>query len=601
MRLARWVPLIVLLVTLSAMSAAAQDYSFAVPQMLLGVTPNPDASVTLEYEIEFYCNPGAHPIDVVDMGLPHKDYDISNMSASLNGQPLSGITRSTYISVGVEVPLIPAIAPGESGTLRFQATMPDMVYQDTTNAELGSLRITPTWWGSQYVTGTTRLGIVVYLPDSVDLDEVVYQLDRPFDQKLQLEGQKAVAWIFPDTRADGEHMVGVSFPRAWMERVVTQTAWDLAWKWWVESPSVRLVVGLLMLIAFSVWYFRVTGGTGTCLFIPLIIVVPILWSASPGLHLLGIPIIALLWLFTGRIMAARKRSYLPPIESLPGGEIKRGLTAPEAAVLLERPLGEVLTLVIFGLMKKSLVRTIKDDPLTVEVAEEYRTTRGERRKVASKLGTVIRGYEQPFLDALMEQPGTPIPDLNLSKQMKSLVEEVVERLSGYDVERTKEYYESIVYKAWKEARMIGDVEKRDEYVDNNITWLMLDPGYPRHFHTWRSSGYNYAPRWAGPSVQAPSAPSAPSPGGRTSFGDVAASFAGWSENVTGRLASTMDPVSVGLAKGGVMDLSGMDKVGMDFLDSMAKSSGGSGGGGGGGCACACAGCACACACAGGGR
>jgi hypothetical protein len=57
MRLARWVPLIVLLVTLSAMSAAAQDYSFAVPQMLLGVTPNPDASVTLEYEIEFYCNP----------------------------------------------------------------------------------------------------------------------------------------------------------------------------------------------------------------------------------------------------------------------------------------------------------------------------------------------------------------------------------------------------------------------------------------------------------------------------------------------------------------------------------------------------------------
>ena len=53
---------------------------------------------------------------------------------------------------------------------------------------------------------------------------------------------------------------------------------------------------------------------------------------------------------------------------------------------------------------------------------------------------------------------------------------------------------------------------------------------------------------------------------------------------------------------GVVNLGGMDKVGFQALESMAKSSGsGGGGGGGGGCACACAGCACACACAGGGR
>jgi hypothetical protein len=597
-RLVRW-SLAVALLAIFIAPAAAQDYSFSVPRMVLEVTPNTDASVTLDYTIEFHCDPGAHPIDVVDMGLPHKGYDISTMTASLNGAPLTGIKRSTYIDVGVEVPIVPAIAPGQTGTLRFAATMPEMVYQDTTDPELASLRITPTWWGSQYVTGTTLLGIVVYLPESVDLERVVYQLNTPFDRKLQLEGQKVVAWVFDDTRIDHEHLVGLSYPKDWMDRVIEQTVWDLAWKWWVESTAARFTVGLLMLVAFSIWYFRLTGGTGTCLFIPLVVALPIIWAVSPGLQALGVPILILLFIFGERLLASSRRSYLPPIESVPGGEIKRGLTASEAAVLLERPLGDVLTLTIFGMLKKGLAVMTKDDPLTVEVPELYQTTRGERRKLAAKAGTVIRGYEQPFLDAIMEKPGTPIPDLDLSKQIKALVNDVVERMKGFDLDRTKEYYDSIVYSAWKEARTIGDVQKRDDYVDNNIGWLMLDPGYPRRFDTWHRSGYRYSPRWAGPAVSAPR-PSGPSVGGRTTAGDVAASFAGWSENVAGRMAATMDPVSVGLKDGGIMNLSGVDKVGMDFLQSMAESSGSSGGGGGG-CACACAGCACACACAGGGR
>ncbi len=591
----RWTLTVLALVVL-CVPAGAQDYSFSVPQMLLEVTPNEDASVTLEYTIKFECNEGAHPIDVVDMGLPHDDYDISNMSASIDGTPLTGIKSSTYIDTGVEVAVDPAIGPGDTGEFRFEATMPDMVYQDTTNSELASLRITPTWWGSAYVTGTTKLFIGVYLPDSIDFEKVVWQLDQQFE-KMQLKNRKAVVWTFPETRVVQEHMVGVSFPKDWMDRVVKQTVLDLAWKWWTEDSTARLIVGILMLVAFSVWYFRFTGGTGTCLFIPLVIVVPVIWISSPALELLGIPIIALLWLFGDKLMAAKKRSYLPPIESVPGGEIKRGLTAPEAAVLLERPLADVLTLTLFGMMKKRLVTMLDDDPLTLEVPERYQATRGERRQVAAETGTVIRGYEQPFLDAIMEEPGTPVPDLDLSKEVRSLVTNVAERMAGYDLPRTKEYYESIVYEAWKEARTIGEVERRDDYVDNNIGWLMLAPDHRTHFHTWHTSGRGYSPGWA-----APAPDTGPATGGRTSFGDVAASFAGWSENVTGRMASSMDPVSVGLTDGGVIDLSGADRVGMDFLESMAESSSSGGGGySGGGCACACAGCACACACAGGGR
>ncbi|HQE99892.1 MAG TPA: hypothetical protein PLG06_09200, partial [Anaerolineae bacterium] len=100
--------------------------------------------------------------------------------------------------------------------------------------------------------------------------------------------------------------------------------------------------------------------------------------------------------------------------------------------------------------------------------------------------------------------------------------------------------------------------------------------------------------------------SRPAAGGRTTLGDVGSSFAGWAQATAGGLAGAILPGSLKVpgVSGGVLDLSGMDKVTGDIFEAMAKSSassGRSGGGGGHSCACACAGCACACACAGGGR
>jgi hypothetical protein len=88
-----------------------------------------------------------------------------------------------------------------------------------------------------------------------------------------------------------------------------------------------------------------------------------------------------------------------------------------------------------------------------------------------------------------------------------------------------------------------------------------------------------------------------------SFGDVAASFAGWTESLTGQMASVISPTQLAVDGGGgkgVVNLSGADHVTGDVLAAFFSGSGGGGGGGGGG-GCACAGCACACACAGGGR
>jgi hypothetical protein len=588
--------LILLALLASLPGAFAQEYSFSVPEMMLEVTVNPDASVTMDYTITFACNPGAHSIDIVDVGLPHSDYDISNMRASVNGVPLSGIKKSSYIDVGVEVPLgSEAIQPGQSGVFEFSCTMPDLVYQDTTRADYASLRITPTWWDGQYVTGTTKLGIVVYLPKSIRPDEVLYQTE-PFTNKMVLRDKTAVAWVMKDTRADREHLVGVSFPKREMERVVRMTFLGLVWKWWNENPQVRFGYAVVCIVFLGLAFFKVTSGTGCSVFGFIVIGLAILWASSPAMEAIALPVFIALWVLARRSAAGRRRKYLPPIASVEAGGIKRGLTVPEAAVVLEMPLGKVLTLLVFGMLKKGLVRQVRADPLTVEPAEGYEGDIAAREATAKAKGTVIHDYEHPFLDEFAKHPRTPIQKLNLKNPMKNLIQKTADRMAGFNLEQTREYYRTIISKAWHEAERLGDLSQRDKFVDDNLLWLLLADDYAPRFHYWHGRGYDYRPSWMpGPSVAA--APAGPAVGGRTTFGDVAASFAGWSENVTGRLASTLDPVSLGVAAKGGINLSGVDKVSMDILDSLASSGGGRGGGGG----CACAGCACACACAGGGR
>jgi hypothetical protein len=186
-------------------------------------------------------------------------------------------------------------------------------------------------------------------------------------------------------------------------------------------------------------------------------------------------------------------------------------------------------------------------------------------------------------------------------------------LKGFDLSDTQDYYKKIVQRALIEARTIGEIPEREKYIDRHMQWLMLDDGYKNVF-THR--GYQYRPIWVRPFASADrmglplpstpgSVPTPSGPGGKTSFGDVAASFAGWTENTAANLASSIAPGMLQVkGEGGLVNLSGVDKVTGDIFKALGEGAakGGSGSSGGGSsCACACAGCACACACAGGGR
>ena len=65
-----------------------------------------------------------------------------------------------------------------------------------------------------------------------------------------------------------------------------------------------------------------------------------------GLMFFGIPIL-------GAINnKKRKLQYLPPKIQIEGHGIKRGLTAVESGILMEEPLDKVMTMILFGVVKK---------------------------------------------------------------------------------------------------------------------------------------------------------------------------------------------------------------------------------------------------------
>lgn len=597
-------------------TAWAQTYLFRVPNLQMQVFVQPDASARILYTITFENTHFGSAIDIVDIGLPHAGYTIDTMQAAIDGIPLRTIRRSEYVNPGVEIPLGQhAIQPGQQGVFSFECTMPDMVYQDTTNRENASLQITPTWFDSDLVIGTTNIQIAIHMLPGIRPEEVLYQREE-FTNKAIFQDRVVAVWEWPDRPATQAYLVGVSFPKRGMERVVTMNAFQLAVKWLEDNPEIGIVLRGLTVIALAVVFFRFTGCTGISVFAVLAVLTFVFLGNA--MTLIAFPLSLLLIPINEAILRRRrpKGSYLPAIVQVEGGGIKRGLTAPEAAVLLELPLNKVLTLVIFGLLKKGILRQIQDTPLIVEVTEDFRAIHAQSatereaqlRKAAQDHGVVLHNYELPFLALIEQRHGVPVQEIDFSAPMKNLINHVVDRVKNFDLSDTQDYYRRIIQRALKEAQTIGDIPEREKVLDRNLEWILMNPDFRT---VLEPRGYHYRPIWirsgpviGGPPMAGGSQPSGakPGPGGRTSFSDVAASFAGWTENTMGSMASAIGPGALSVPKpgGGVINLSGADKLTGDFFKALGESSKSSGRGGGG-CACACAGCACACACAGGGR
>jgi hypothetical protein len=427
-----------------------------------------------------------------------------------------------------------------------------VLHPDSDDEDYASGVFSPSYFGSQYVVGSTDMTVTFHLPPGVQSEEPKYHLARNWPGSaepqpgLDADGRITYTWSASNASAAEQYTFGASFPRSYVpaDSIVTAPAFDFG-----------------ALISTLVGNFLPVACCG--LFAAIFVAVPVL----------------------GVIQGQRRKlKYLPPRISIEGHGIKRGLSAVEAAILLEQPLDKVLTMVLFGLVKKGAASVKSRDPLKVEVA--------------AKPPGDLHTYERAFLKAFQLEKSRA-RQKELEDMVVALVKSVSQKMKGFSRKETQEYYKKITEQAWTQVEAADTPEVKGQRIDENLEWTMLDRDYddrsrrvftgPIFVPMWWG---RYDPTWrpAAGSAVGSGRPAAPLPSGRSAMpgANMAASVVGGVQSFSGKVIGDLNTFTSRITK-------------VTNPPPPPSRSGSRGGGGGHSCACACACAGCACACAGGGR
>ncbi|MBM3137224.1 MAG: DUF2207 domain-containing protein [Chloroflexi bacterium] len=544
----------------------AQDYSFAVPEVEVHVYLESDGTAAIEYFFYFENAPGAHPIDFVDVGMPGaSSYSRSNVTATINGSSITDIADSPYVD-GIALGLgNNAIQPGASGVVYFYIDgVRDIFYfaSSESGEDYASMQFQPNYFSGDLSFGSTTMTVTLHLPPGAQDGEVVWYAPKgwPGDETpasgFDSENRIVYQWSTPNASPSGVYTFGTVFPA----RLIPSTA--------IRSEQTVT--------------FNPSNLLGT--------LIPIICCGGFG----GIFILVIY--LSIKSAQKRKLKYLPPKIAIEGHGIKRGLTAVEAAILMEEPMDKILTMILFAALRKGAATVTSRDPLEI--------------KVEDKLPEDMREYETAFLLSFRAEK-TKRRKL-LQDMMVTLVKSVGEKMKGFSRKETVEYYKEIMEKAWQQVESAETPEVRAEKYSEAVDWTMLDRDYDTRTRRTFGTGPVFMPTWwyrADPSLNRTSTiggalksgPTPPSGGKSTTItlprlpgSDAAAS-----------VVNSVTAFSAGVV-GNVATFTGAVTNQTNPAPKPTSSTFGSGGrsGGGGfssGCACACACAGCACACAGGGR
>lgn len=514
----------------------AADYSFEIPRLECNASIEADGTLLIHYEIEFACRLGAHEIDVVDIGFPTSSYEQGSVAAEVNGHPVTDIRRSTVIPVGVEVHLgNRSIGPGETGVFALSGANPGLVYADPSQPGYASLEFTPTWFDASLLEGETRMTLRIQFPPGADSASTRYH-DIPFTGAWRTgEGRIVYEWQTV-RRMSSAYMVGVSFPASLISGPIAKRA-----------P-----------IQSTAWAGASDGGGGTGEWMP---------CCCPA---------GILSFFAGIIVLAvvqsrnRRLQYIKPSIGVEGVGIKRGLTVPQVGVLLGQKLDRVLMLIIYGLVQKG--------------AAVLDTSSG--RPVFTSVQPGMEGlldYETAILKAVrVGKAGREALDIaQVRDAFVALVRDVENRMKGFSVKETREYYRSIMTEAWKQVGASAGADGIEAVVAEQLPWLLLEDRVEKRLDEFPELrglvlypsrlGGSYRPVFStgqGMSIQQFCSDVA------SRLESTASSFLGNVDGFTSTVTAVTNPIPVSSHSGTHT---------------------------GGGCACACACAGCACACAGGGR
>ena len=563
------------------MAASAQNYQFTIPTYEVEAYIEQDGSLTLYYIMEFLNDPSASPIDFIDLGLPYATYNLNDIDAKINDQPITQIGDSAYVN-GAELALGNlAIAPGESGVVTvwvYNIRGVLFPYDQPDRTDYANFQFTPNSFSPDFEkSDNTHYRMTIILPPGVNGNDGVYYEpagwpgDATPEAAFTTDNRVYYSWYTENADVHSSYTFGAAFPKSAVpaEAVITQEEYN-------NQGGSGAGIG-------SFWN-TIQDTLPCCL---------------GGLAIFGLMGYSA---YVGQKNAKKRRmQYLPPKISIEGQGIKRGLTAVEAAVLQEEPLDKVLTMILFGLIKKQAISIIERDPLKIQAADP--------------LPENLYDYEKAFVQAFLIDSQSERRK-KIQSSLVDLVKTVSEKMKGFSIKETKAYYQDIVKKAWNAVETAKTPEIKSAQFDHTLEWTMLDQDFNEKTTRTFSGGPVIVPMWW-PRYDPTFRPAMSAGGGLAGGGAVSAPAAGGSSNSRPSLnlpqipgsdfaASVVNGAS-GLAAGVVGDLTGFtggvtNRTNPIPVSTPRSGSGGfRGGGGGHSCACACACAGCACACAGGGR
>jgi hypothetical protein len=538
-----------------AMPTFAADYRFTLDKNISRVTINRDGSVDVEYWLTYTCDAGAHPIDIVDVGMPNSSYRLDTVRADLDGDEKVTVQKSELVNPGVEVHLLDrTIQPGKTGTLHLMVNVPQMVYLDSQDANYASVEFSPHWYDAQNVHGTTDMAVSFVFPAGVTNTETKWHY-REFDEVDKQDERIVFTWREPKASPSKQYKFGVGFPKSYVDTIAAPSAGG------TSTVPDFLTEAMGCLCNGGCWGFGIFGA---------IIIFGVMGSVVSAFRVRG-----------------QRMKYMPPAIGVEGVGVKRGLTAVESAILLETPLDKALTMILFGLMKKSAVRVTAEKPLTLEPTD--------------KPPADLYSYEKNFLAAI-DQKGR-VDDKALREMMVLLVRAVNDKLKGFSRKETVAYYRDIVSRAWGQVQAANTPELKSRALTENIDWTMLDEDFNKKIGPTLGPQPILLPYWwwwglpgrVGPTAPAPVPTGAPSVGlpqvqlptlpGADFANTIVTGIEGFANNVV----TNIEQFTTGVTKVTNPAALATSSTGRSYKS------------GGCACACACACAGCACACAGGGR
>lgn len=522
---------------------------FKVLNETINVYVQKGGGIEFEYWIEFH-NYDWESIRIVDIGFPNPYYDFSSVEADVDGTPVYDIRPSIYILIGVEIHLgSQSIGWNQEKTVHVKGSAPIMVFRDDLEPfTMASMEFLPTWFDSQFCRGTDFLNMTIYFPQGfTDGTQVRYHIWEPTSAAFNATH----LWYTWTTSTVGAipNTYGVSFPNTAVNHVYD------SWTFGLFSPIQKAIA------------------------IPLTLLV------------MAVQMAAIIVLYK-KLKKTARYSYIKPKVGIECLGVRRGMTVVEAGLLLGVPLDRVVTLLVFGLVRKNALKIADIDPLTFEKMKP--TPKG------------LRHYEKDFLeDGLKKSTGKTytVSQTSLRAIFIALIKKLNVKMKSYSRAETEYYYEKVIERAWKEVRKASDKGFDDEKLSRQFEWLLLDmevedkakkeereyfyvPYWYYHYHYYH---YHYW-HWHRRPRHYLGAP-------YFRLGFTRLPIAEFANNVV----KGIEAVSHSIVKN-ISDFSNaILKTVYPPPPSRSGWSSGRHGGGGCACACACACAGCACACAGGGR